>query len=56
MNRYLKLVRYELFRFRKIYYSLFLITLLMQFAGLYFYSRSRFFITFRMMSCSTSSL
>lgn len=39
MNRYAKLVHYEFFRFRKIYFSLFVITLLSQFAGLYLFTR-----------------
>lgn len=39
MNRYVKLVHYELFRFRKIYVSLLLVTMLSQFAGLFLFAR-----------------
>lgn len=40
MNRYLKLVHYELTRFRWIYTSLFVLTLLSQFGGIYLYAHN----------------
>jgi hypothetical protein len=40
MNRYVKLVHYEFNRFRKIYGSLLLLTLLVQFGGIYYFTHS----------------
>ncbi|KIL40861.1 hypothetical protein SD70_10515 [Gordoniibacillus kamchatkensis] len=40
MNRYLKLLHYELFRIRKLYAALFALTLLLQFAGIFLFAHS----------------